>query len=98
MADYSYALAMLEKYKNAKWTIRGNTYEGLEWLSLDIPKPSKAQLDADYVQAVKENEYKEKRRKEYPPIADQLDIIYDKGIDGWKADMKKIKDKHPKPE
>ena len=43
------------------------------------------------------NSYKSKRRAEYPDYASQLDDIYHNGIDGWKATIKAIKDKHPKP-
>ena len=42
------------------------------------------------------NEYKYKREKEYPSIADQLDDIYNNGIDAWKATIKITKDKYPK--
>ena len=41
--------------------------------------------------------YKSKRRAEYPDYASQLDDIYHNGIDGWKATIKAIKDKYPKP-
>jgi len=41
--------------------------------------------------------YKSKRRAEYPSIVDQLDQIYNEGIDAWKATIKTIKDKYPKP-
>ena len=41
--------------------------------------------------------YKSKRREEYPDFASQLDDIYHNGIDGWKATIKAIKDKYPKP-
>ena len=41
--------------------------------------------------------YKSQRRAEYPNIEDQLDDIYHNGIDGWKASIKSIKDKYPKP-
>ena len=41
--------------------------------------------------------YKSKRRAEYPDYATQLDDIYHNGIDGWKASIKAIKDKYPKP-
>ena len=41
--------------------------------------------------------YADQRKKEYPPIEDQLDKIYHEGIDAWKADMiKPVKDKYPK--
>ena len=41
--------------------------------------------------------YKSKRRAEYPLIVDQLDQIYNEGIDAWKATIKITKDKYPKP-
>ena len=43
------------------------------------------------------NDYKLKRAAEYPPIEDQLDEIYHNGIDAWKATIKVVKDKYPKP-
>ena len=41
--------------------------------------------------------YKSKTRAEYPPIEEQLDKIYHSGVNAWKADIKAIKDKYPKP-
>ena len=41
--------------------------------------------------------YKSQRKAEYPAVIDQLDKIYHSGIDAWKADIKTIKDKYPKP-
>ena len=41
--------------------------------------------------------YKSKRKAEYPPIEEQLDKIYHSGVNAWKADIKAIKDKYPKP-
>lgn len=41
--------------------------------------------------------YKNKRIAEYPELKEQLDKIYHSGIDAWKADIKAIKDKYPKP-
>jgi len=43
------------------------------------------------------NSYKSKRRAEYPDYASQLDDIYHNGVEGWKATIKAIKDKYPKP-
>ena len=48
---------------------------------------------ADYVGVTT---YTEARAAEYPPIEDQLDKIYHSGVNAWKADIKKIKDKYPK--
>ena len=42
------------------------------------------------------NAHIELRKKEYPPIEDQLDDIYHNGIDGWKATIKTTKDNYPK--
>ena len=42
-------------------------------------------------------EYQRKRKPEYPKIEDQLDLLYHKGIDGWKEEIQKVKDKYPKP-
>ena len=41
--------------------------------------------------------YKSKRRAEYPKFEDQFDQIYNEGIDAWKATIKTIKEKYPKP-
>ena len=41
--------------------------------------------------------YQRDRAVEYPTWQDQLDKIYHSGIDAWKADIKAIKDKYPKP-
>ena len=43
MTDYAVVLAA--NYPDAEWTLDGDTYQGLTWLS-DSPKPSKADLDA----------------------------------------------------
>jgi hypothetical protein len=40
--------------------------------------------------------YKAKRAAEYPSIADQMDLLYHGGIDGWKAVIQTVKDKYPK--
>lgn len=37
------------------------------------------------------------RAAEYPPLSEQLDIIYHQGIDAWKAVIASIKAKYPKP-
>ena len=40
--------------------------------------------------------YKDDRKMAYDPIPDQLDQIYH-DMDGWKARIKSVKDKYPKP-
>lgn len=40
-----YAQILVRKYNGAEWTLNGDKYSGLTWLS-DTPKPKKADLDA----------------------------------------------------
>lgn len=40
-----YALILSVNYPGAQWTLNGNSYAGLTWLS-DTPKPTQAELDA----------------------------------------------------
>ena len=41
--------------------------------------------------------YARKRKADYPSYAEQFDLLYHKGISGLKAELKKTKDKFPKP-
>ena len=60
-------------------------------------QPSEAEL-SELVNVYKtKTAYREARMAEYPSIEEQLDLLYHFGIDGWKAEIKAIKDKHPKP-
>ena len=65
-------------------------------------KPTEAEVNAGLAAMqdawdLENNSYKSKRRAEYPSIVDQLDDIYNNGIDAWKATIKTTKDKYPKP-
>ena len=39
---------------------------------------------------------KEKRQKELPSFQDQLEMIYELGVEGWKEKIKPIMEKYPK--
>ena len=55
------------------------------------------QYDEAVVQAyINANAYKAKRATEYPPIPDQLDLLYHGGMDAWKTAIQAVKDKYPK--
>ena len=59
---------------------------------------NKVEIDMALVNAwVDPNTYKYQRAAEYPSIVDQLDTLYHGGIDAWKAEIKTVKDKYPKP-
>lgn len=47
-----YALILSRRY-NAEWTLDGNSYEGLKWLS-DSAKPSKKELESQWDSVLEE--------------------------------------------
>lgn len=54
-------------------------------------------VDAARVELAK-LDYRQQRLNEYPPYWEQLEYIYDNGIEKWKTDMvDPIKNKYPKP-
>ena len=59
---------------------------------------NQSSLITEYEEYLESIEYQKKRAVAYPPIADQLDKIYHDGIEGWKEQIKAVKDKYPKPE
>jgi len=59
---------------------------------------NKVEINMTLVNAwVDPNTYKYQRAREYPSIPDQLDTLYHSGLDAWKAEIKTVKDKYPKP-
>ena len=74
-----------------------------------IPKDSANAVYQQFILDVKEHgtsivegpditteSYATLRKKEYPPLEDQLDKIYHSTLTAWKAEIKAIKDKYPK--
>lgn len=58
---------------------------------------NKVEIDLALVNAwVDPEQYKYQRANEYPSIAEQLDALYHKGYDGWKAEIEAVKNKYPK--
>ena len=53
-----------------------------------------AELQADY----EANQYQRDRAADYPSWQEQMDLLYHGGVDALKAELKKTKDKFPKPE
>ena len=82
-------------YPTAKWTLSGDSYNGLTWLSDDIPKPTEQELLAWQDPEA----YKAKRAAEYPNFTDWLDGMV-KGdqaqMDKYVADCLAVKAKYPK--
>lgn len=95
MIDYS--LILIKNYSGKQWSV-SETYDSLQWLD-ETPKPTQAELDSQWEsvkKSIADNEYKNKRAKEYPSFADQFDLLYHGGYDAWKAQIQAVKDKYPK--
>ena len=98
--------ALLSLYPNSIWSIQENNYDTLEWLSEDIPKPSKEEIEAEALRLQQEwedTEYQRLRAPEYPPVTELADALYwnSKGdsshLDAYYAACQAVKDKYPKP-
>ena len=85
----------------AEFAIRDNDYDQIEWWDKVYKQPSKEEVNQEIERIQQEyenNQYQRDRKKEYPPIEDQLDILYHQGYDGWKAIIDEVKNKYPKPQ
>jgi hypothetical protein len=43
------------------------------------------------------NAYKSLRQKAYPPIGDQLDVLFHGGLELWREKIQSVKNSYPKP-
>ena len=83
-----------------KWShYEGDDASTIGW---DNPEnaPSIEELNSKLSELITEweaKQYQRDRAVAYPSYADQFDTIYHQGIDAWKAEIKAIKDKYPKP-
>jgi len=97
------SLAIIHHYGsgNVNFTVKNGC---LCWDDDKTPEPTAAEIEKwwlDYLDYLSKNEYKEKRRKEYLPIQEQLDLIYWDNINGttnWKNHIDAVKTKYKKGE
>ena len=81
----------------ARFGVRNNE---VVWRDENIKQPTEkeindkiAELQADY----DSKQYQRDRAVAYPSWQDQMDLLYHGGLDALKAELKKTKDKYPKP-
>ena len=87
--------------ENAAVSVYGDENEDFKVLWLNGTKPISNEkileklkdLNTDY----DAKQYQRDRALAYPPLAEQMDILYHGGVDALKAELKKTKDKYPKP-
>jgi hypothetical protein len=95
--------AILTRRYDAEWTLNGDTYSGLTWLS-ESPKPTKKALEALWpeVQAEIAREAVERARQAaYRTESDPIFFEYqrgDKTQQEWLDAVQAIKDAHPYPD
>ena len=96
--------AALQKLRpGAKWTVRGDIYDGIEWVDETQTKPSEDEIAQKIEELKAEHErtqYQRQRAPEYPSIQEQLDALFHAGVfpPEMAAQIQAVKDKYPKPE
>lgn len=100
MTDY--AAVLTANYPGSEWTLEGDQYSGLTWLS-NTPKPTQAELDAAWPQVDYTNQcalVEAARRVAYEQQSDGLFFEWQRG-DGteaaWREAVAKVKLAHPYP-
>jgi hypothetical protein len=91
------------KYVGAEWTLDGESYAGLTWLS-DSSKPTEAELEALWPEVEYETAYakvEQARASAYRESSDPIFFEYqrgDKTEQEWLAAVEAVKVAHPYPE
>ena len=92
--------ALIKLSPDGKWRILGeDRIENIEWEIEPENKPTDEEIKEEVVKQeklIQDTQYQRDRAVAYDPIPEQLDQIYH-DIDGWKAKVKAVKDKYPKP-
>ena len=100
MTDY--AAVLTANYPGSDWTLDGDEYSGLTWLS-DSPKPTQAELDAAWPQVSYEQQVAQvanARRLAYEAQSDGLFFEWQRGDNteaAWREAVAAVKAAHPYP-
>ena len=96
------ATILTRKYPGMEWTLNGDEYAGLTWLS-DSPKPTEAELEALWPTVQYDNAYKaveQARAIAYRETSDPIFFEYQRGDATeaeWLAAVQAVKTAHPYP-
>jgi len=91
------------KYAGELWTLEGDDYTGLTWVS-DTPKPTKKALEALWAEVQYETAYarvEQARRAEYQATTDPMFFEFQRGDvteQAWLDAVQAVKDANPYPE
>lgn len=98
----SYSDAIVSLVPDAQFSISEDKYETLQWFSdADVPSEQRIIEEVDRLNAESEMiEYRTKRAIAYPPVEDQLDMMYWDAVNGtnlWIDTISQVKEAYPKP-
>lgn len=91
-----------KRYPDAEWTLNGNSYSGLTWLS-DGDAPTLAELETEWAQVEYEVAYEDvqkARQTAYQAESDPVFFDYQRGEvteQDWLDAVQAVKDAHPYP-
>ena len=97
-----YAAILSSKYHGSVWTLNGDSYDGLTWLS-DTPKPTQVELDALWPQVQYETQVATVEQARLVAYEQQSDPIFFKWQRGdateaeWREAVAKVKLDNPYP-
>ncbi len=97
-----YPLILASKYPGQEWTLDGDTYDGLTWLS-DTPKPTQVELDALWPQVAYETQVAKVENNRLVAYEQTSDPIFFKWQRGdateaeWREAVAKVKLDNPYP-
>jgi len=90
--------AILKINPNAKFIIRGETIDGIEWFN-DTTPIAKSDIETKMAEIQSEYnalEYQRKRKEEYPTIEECVHAILDDTLDDLQTKRQAVKEKYPK--
>ena len=96
------SLVLTRRYPDAHWTLNGDSYSGLTWLS-DTPKPSLEDLEAEWAQVeyeVAHEVVQKQRQAAYQAGSDPVFFDYQRGEateQDWLDEVEAIKTAYPYP-
>jgi hypothetical protein len=97
------SMILTKRYEGAQWTLNGDNYSGLTWLSEDIAKPTVEELQAEWAQVQFEVAYAKveaDRQIAYRDTADPIFFEFQRGDmteADWLDAVQGVKDAHPYP-
>ena len=97
------ALILTKRYPDTQWTLNGDSYSGLTWLSEDVAKPTLEDLQAEWADVQNEAEtarIQGLRKAAYIDESDPIFFDYQRGEateQNWLDAVQAIKDRYPYP-